>query len=79
MAEYKVNALVNIDFHCNEAIKTEYRLKKLNNEIEITKEDFMGQMIEERRELEKALIKKGMTFKEVIQFLNKKAHANTKD
>lgn len=63
---------VNVDFDVNEEIKSELcRSRKLCEEPP-KKENYMGKMIEERHELNKALSKKKMTFPELIKFLNGK-------
>lgn len=67
-----VKALINIDFDTNESIKTNLRLKRLQRQTDITKEDAMGEMVKERHELEALLNQKKMTFKELTNFLTKK-------
>jgi hypothetical protein len=63
---------VNVDFDVNEEIKSELgRSRKLGEEPP-KKETYMGKMIEERHLLSKALLKKQMTFNELITFLNKR-------
>jgi len=65
-----VNA--EVDFEVNEKIKTQLALKKKLDEKPIDRKRYLGIMIEERFELDKALQNKKMSFKELINFLNKR-------
>lgn len=65
-----VNAEVN--FEVNEKIKTKLALQKKLDEKPIDRKRYLGIMIEERFELDKALQNKKMSFKELIHFLNKR-------
>lgn len=65
-----VNA--EVDFEVNEKIKTKLALQKKLDEKPIDRKRYLGIMIEERFELDKALQNKKMSFKELINFLNKR-------
>ena len=65
-----VNA--EVDFEVNEKIKTKLALQKKRDEKPIDRKRYLGIMIEERFELDKALQNKKMSFKELINFLNKR-------
>lgn len=65
-----VNA--EVDFEVNEKIKTKLALQKKLDEKPIDRKRYLGIMIEERFELDKALQNKKMSFKELIHFLNKR-------
>lgn len=71
MSDLKVPCNVKVDFDVNEDIKSQLgRERKLGNEPPL-KEDYYGQMIKERHDLEKALKYKKMTFKELLTWLRK--------
>lgn len=65
-----VNA--EVDFDVNENIKTKLALQKKLDEKPIDRKRYLGIMIEERFELDKALQNKKMSFKELINLLNKR-------
>jgi len=65
-----VNA--EVDFEVNEKIKTKLALQKKLDEKPIDRKRYLGIMIEERFELDKALQNKKMSFIELINFLNKR-------
>ena len=74
MAEKKRTVLIEIDFNTNEEIKTATALKRFNKESEQTAQDVIAEMVEERHQLEKELIRKGWSYKELMHFLNKKKY-----
>lgn len=74
MSEHKKKVLIELDFNTNEAIKTEIGFKRIKGETEMTAQDAIAVMVEERFVLSKILNKKGMTFDELLNFLNKKNH-----
>lgn len=61
-----------VDFEVNEKIKTKLALQKKLDEKPIDRKRYLGIMIEERFELDKALQNKKMSFIELINFLNKR-------
>lgn len=65
-------ANVEMDFDINSEIKVKLAKERKLNENSVNKERAMGKMIEERHELEKALARKKMTFKDLINWLNKR-------
>jgi hypothetical protein len=68
-----IKVLIDLDFDTNEAIKTEFRRKRLMDEkITETKEQVLGKMVKERHDLQAELNRKGWTFEELKYMLNKK-------
>lgn len=67
-----VKAQIEIDFEVNEDIKSDIARKRKLGTLEITKERHFGIMIENMVVLEKALLKKKMSYDELIKFLNTK-------
>lgn len=65
-------ANVEMDFDINSEIKVKLAKERKLNENSVNKERAMGKMIEERHELEKTLARKKMTFKDLINWLNKR-------
>jgi hypothetical protein len=68
----KTKTNVSVDAALNLQIMTDQKMKRLKNESEMTKEEAMGKMIEERHELQIVLDKKEMSFDELINFLSRK-------
>ena len=70
--------VVSYDTELDLTISTEVKRERKqvedpeNKTPKVTKERYLGIMIEERYELNKALKNKKMTFKELIHFLNKR-------
>lgn len=60
-----------IDFDVNEELLTEVKRAKKQGSTE-SKEVRLGKMVEKQFKLEKALLKKKMTFDELVTFLNKR-------
>lgn len=67
--------VVSYDTELDLTISTEVKRERKqtdSNDSKVTKERYLGIMIEERHELNKALQNKKMSFIELINFLNKR-------
>jgi len=64
--------VVLYDTELDLTISTDVKRERKLSESTVTKERYLGTMIEEHHELNKALKNKKMSFKELIHFLNKR-------
>ena len=71
MNKTMVKTIININLIVSEQIKTDLKISRIKKGTGLLFEDGLGQMVEDRFYLQKSLDKKGMTFEELMSFLNK--------